>query len=246
MVKKMLWLVILILFVACAVYAMDGRFDLSGLTTINPTAECNDCLITPTSDEIIVSPDVLKPTQSITQTLLATEMVTSEPTPIPSVDSTDLAIGGDIEVPTATMTPSAADLPESTVTATPPMHFVIQDGSPVYWKNFVHIRKGCNWQGVAGQVFDKSGNPLVDYVVKVTGKYGSTKVNLIGLTGTEKGIRYGPGGFEIKLGLKPIDSTNRLKIQVFDSAGVAVSDLVRFNTYSSCKKNLVIINFKAE
>jgi hypothetical protein len=112
--------------------------------------------------------------------------------------------------------------------------------------NFVHTTEGCSWAGVAGQVFSSSGTPISNYIIKINGTYNGSTFSKLGITGMVTGDPYGPGGYEIILGTKAVDSTGLLKIQVFDTNGIAVSDALTFNTYASCTKNLVIINFKTK
>jgi hypothetical protein len=111
--------------------------------------------------------------------------------------------------------------------------------------NFAHKDAACNWQGVAGQVFDSAGNTVKNYIVKITGTYNSNPVSALAVTGMVSGTPYGPGGYEVILGTTPLDSVDLLSIQVFDTTGKAVTNALKFSTSSDCTKNLVIINFKA-
>jgi protocatechuate 3,4-dioxygenase beta subunit len=112
--------------------------------------------------------------------------------------------------------------------------------------NFAHTDAGCNWQGVAGQIFDASGNPVSNYILKITGTYNGAPFNQIGITGMVAGNPYGVGGYEIVLGNKAIASVDLLTIQVFDSKGNPVTNPLPFSTSASCSQNLVLINFKAK
>ena len=116
---------------------------------------------------------------------------------------------------------------------------------PIYMQNFVHQDKGCNWLGVAGQVFDLNGSPLQNIVVAVKGTLNGSTISLIALTGYPASLAYGPGGFEVQLAQTVIASSNTLTIQLFDVSGKALSDAVLFTTYASCTKNLILINFSA-
>jgi len=102
---------------------------------------------------------------------------------------------------------------------------------------------GCNWQGVAGQVFNRQGLPLVGYVVRVSGVYNGQPLNLLGLTGLVENTPYGPGSFELVLGSQALDTQDVLYVQLFEPSGTEVSAPVGLTTYSSCSKNLLIINF---
>lgn len=127
--------------------------------------------------------------------------------------------------------------PTATSTLTP---YKLQD-SVMYTTNFAYPDLGCNWMGIAGQVLDKSGNPLTNMVVTVEGVLGSAKIDLIDLTGLA--TTYGPGGYEIQLSNKPMDSKDTLTITVYDLAGFQISDSVKFSTFNDCTKNLIIANF---
>ena len=147
--------------------------------------------------------------------------------------------------PTATITPTI----KPTFTFTPqftatPFPFDIQGGTPAYIKNFTHPSEGCNWMGVAGQVFDRSGDPLLNMVVLVNGKVNGTTIENVGITGIPEADVYGPGGYEIKISDDVFSSDNLLSIQVFDLKGLPISDKVTYKTFQDCEKNLIIINFK--
>jgi len=124
--------------------------------------------------------------------------------------------------------------------------FTIQGATPIFLVNFVHPTEGCNWQGVAGQIFDVSSNPLLNYVVKVAGTYNGVAFSQIGITGMVAGDPYGIGGYEIVLGNKAITSIDLLTIQVFDTLGKPVTNPMPFSTSATCTQNLVLINFTSK
>lgn len=177
-------------------------------------------------------------TEQITQTLEATSTPEATATP-------------EEETATATPTSTATNTPltpTNTITPTEAYNelFEVQTGSPVYMTNFVHPDAGCNWQGVAGQVFSSNGSPLVGYVARLTGTYNGVTVNMLGLTGLVENEPYGPGSFEFVVGTTALDSQDMLYIQLFDATGIEVTAPVALTTYSSCSKNLQIINFVAK
>lgn len=239
MIKKLVWMVMLVLATACSVLLSEGGdlnwFDpvptQAGVFTEIPvitveftpdaTAEFTATAVLPTS------------TTAPTETLLPTGTVlpTSTGTALPTA-TTVLPTVTPSKTPTPVFTPTATALP-----------FKIQAATPVFMANFAHLEAGCAWQGVAGQVFDKAGNPLTNYVVKITGFYNGSKVDLVGITGMVAGTPYGPASYELVLGTKAIDSIDKLSIQLFSNRGVAITDLTPFSTSSSCSKNLVVINF---
>ena len=237
MLKKSLWSVIIILISACSIYLSNGGL----LTPVQSSS-------TPTMTAVVST------TMAATATARPTS--TSTATPIPTTVSTATATATSIVVTTAAATatptkiPSTATATSIPATATPtatsvPMVYSVQTSSPVYIANFAHSTSGCSWQGVAGQVFDTSGNPVKSLVIKVTGTYNSVAVSLLGVTGMVSGNPYGPGSYEIVLGTTALSSTNLLSIQVLDTSGNALSTALKFSTYSDCSKNLAVINFKA-
>lgn len=268
----MLWLVILVLVTACSVYVMDGGLvDIDTTPTIEPTL-CADCTAVPTlvettqtpleetptveetSTEVPTDVPIETATPAVTETAIETVAPTDEPTAtateIPTATATNQPTATATLLPTSTQTPTATftAVPSATATATytptaQPITFEIQTGSPVYMTNFANTGSGCNWSGVAGQVFDNQGNPLLYYIVKVTGTYNGVALDKVGITGMATGKPYGPGSFQIYFGAKAVDSTNALKIQLLDPNGNALTEPYFFNTYSACTKNLAIINF---
>lgn len=120
--------------------------------------------------------------------------------------------------------------------------FTVQQGNPSYLQNFAHVEQGCNWLGVVGQVFDKTGQPINRMVVRVEGFLGSQSLDALGMTSLA--TAYGPGGYEIELSDNPINSSGTLSIALFNLEGERVSAYVPFNTYTDCSKNLILINFQ--
>lgn len=154
-------------------------------------------------------------------------------------------------IQTATLIPTKTNIPTQlpTFTNTPqftatPFPIKLQSGSPAYIKNFANSSDGCEWMGVAGQVFDEDGKPLLNSVVMVNGKIDGKTFENVGVTGVPEADIYGPGGFEIKISNNIFASEKLLSIQVFDLNGIPISEAVFFDTFVDCGKNLVIINFQ--
>ncbi len=101
---------------------------------------------------------------------------------------------------------------------------------------------GCNWLGVAGQVFDLQGRPVKGIRVWLKGSLDGYQVDYLGLTLDSS--PYGPSGFEFTLADAPVKSSGGLYLQLLDQAGIPISDRVYFDTYEDCEKNLILINFK--
>ncbi len=118
------------------------------------------------------------------------------------------------------------------------------EGEPAAMANTVfHPGENCDWQGVAGRVVDLQGRPVVGVVVKLTGLYDGRTVDMTTLTGGAAAW-YGESGYEFILGDKPVSSNAMLSVQLLDQALMPVSNRVIFSTYSTCDKNLILLNFK--
>jgi len=125
--------------------------------------------------------------------------------------------------------------------------YSLQSGSPVYSAYFANTTDQCSWMGIAGQVFDASGNPVAGVKVSVTGTLNGVLISQQGVTASADDANalhtYGPSPFEIQIGKQPIDSQNSLAVQLVDASGNALSRSVLVNTYQDCQKNLVVLNF---
>jgi hypothetical protein len=138
--------------------------------------------------------------------------------------------------------PTATPVP-ATATPTPVAYtYSLQPGSPAYSINFANS-SGCGWQGIAGQVFDANGAPVMNLVVRASGTWNGTTSNLLGMGLTGSALAYGEGGYEIQLGGTAVDSTGTVNVQLFDLAGVPLTAKIAVNTYGDCSKNLVSVNF---
>lgn len=122
------------------------------------------------------------------------------------------------------------------------MPFQVQTGSPVYLRNFAHVDRGCNWMGIAGQVFDTNGSPLKNYIIIVEGFLNDQSVDVIAMSGLAPA--YGPAGYEIPLASSTIASSNSIFISLYDLMGEQLTYLVPVSTYADCTKNLILINFQ--
>jgi hypothetical protein len=151
-----------------------------------------------------------------------------------------------LEIATATPTPTFTATPEPTLTATAQelgRSFGLQEGSPAALDASVfHPELGCNFMGVAGQVFGLDGVPIADLEVVVNGTLNGEAINKTGVTGAA--TQYGSGAYyEIQLSNQPIASDGTLQITVKMADGQPLSNPFAFNTTASCEENLVMINF---
>ena len=237
MLKNIFWSLVLL---TMAIFTMIfGEGFIQPVQTPTPTAIVVESA-TPIQTDIIIGP---------TETLIPTVTSTSLP-PTATLSFTN--------TPTATAKPPTATIvvPTNTSTSIPPTatlaataivdKFTIQAATPIFMINFVHTAEACNWQGVAGQIFDTAGKPLINYIVKVAGVYNGTPFTKLGVAGMVAGSPYGVGGYEIVLGPTAVSSVDLLTIQVFDAQANPVTNPLPFSTSSSCTQNLVLINFKAK
>jgi len=172
--------------------------------------------------------DVLPPTW--TPTIAPTQGPTASPTvtdtPIPD-----------------TSTPAASPSPQAPGTSA--VSFTLQEDSPQYTENYVNEDAGCQWLGVAGQVFDSAGDPIQDILVTVKGTLSEEEINKFIFTGMASG--YGEGGYEVELSDQPQTSEGSLYIQLLDQTdNLPLSEKFYFDTFDDCERNLVIINFQQQ
>jgi hypothetical protein len=177
---------------------------------------------------------VLVLTSTPTPTPLGLLPPTWTPTSSPSPTPTETPIPTDTPIPSATPVPTA-DLESGTT-------FQLQEGSPSYEANAFHPEDGCNWLGVAGQVFDTEGTPVIGVLVEAAGTVNDEDISGLTLTGTA--LDYGEGGYEILLRNTPVDSEGALYIQLLDQANLPLTEKIFFQTYESCDSNLIKINFE--
>ena len=219
---------ILIAFLAVAVLTLSGcALDVSNLGS-NPAAA-------PTAGELPALP---------TETLELLPL----PSPVPT-DEPDEAIVGSptstrVSAPTATIDIKDVQIgvaPQAGALENPV--FIVQPGTPAKLENFLQTGAGCNWTGVAGQVFDTNDFPVTGLIVEVGGKLEGSDILRLTLTGGSQTL--GSGGFEIPLTDHVVASQKELYVQIFNLDGIALSDQIFFDTYASCQENLVLINFVA-
>lgn len=184
---------------------------------------------------ILPAPTTETPGKTVTPSITLSPTRTSTITRTPTFTNTPSKTATETATLTVTITRTPTRTPTSSAA------FIPQANNPLYAQNFAHPELGCNWMGIAGQVFDRSGKPLVNVVLVVEGVLNGVAVNGVGLTGANSA--YGPGGYEIQLASSLISSTGSLRITLYNLNGIALSDSILFNTYADCGKALVILNF---
>jgi len=119
--------------------------------------------------------------------------------------------------------------------------YLPQVGAPAAIPNFVNPAAGCDWWGVGGQVFNLAGRPEPGLVVRVTGSVDGVLVNQTVISGSS--LSFGAGGFDVQLNNRQPASAS-LSLQVFDTAGRALSGAIHLPTYRSCSQNLLVMNLR--
>jgi hypothetical protein len=183
------------------------------------------------------------------------------PPPTPGPTSTLFLLGGesaDINPPTWTpsatvqpgptatrLTPLPSDTPKPTATGITPLPgatntvavfpFTLQNEAVTYAKN--NNAKGCDWLGIAGQVFDLNGEPVPGLPIQVTGDQGFSVPPVF--TGTAEDL--GPSGYEIKLADEPKEA--EYVVRLLNTTGMPLSEPIVVRTLSSCDRNVAIVNF---
>jgi hypothetical protein len=184
------------------------------------------------------------------QTEVISPSETHQPTP-PKIEETNTPTKKPESTPTIilpTNTPSATPTLKPTQTPTP-VPYQLQLMNPFYLSNFTHPDLGCEWMGVAGQIFNKDGVVQKEILVKSGGMILGTPVVeqlTMPLTDPDIDLAYGPGGYEITLAEKTADTTDTAWIQLFNLKGDPLSEKIYLTTYDDCLKNLILMNFSEQ
>jgi len=155
--------------------------------------------------------------------------------------------------PTPGITATPSDTPEPTATATAKptlaptlVPYSLQQMNPYYLKNFTHEELGCDWLGVAGQIFNAEGQVQKNIVIRAGGEINGTPVieeMVMPLAEPDIDLAYGPGGFELTLADAVADTESEVWIQLFNLEGDPLSEKIYLSTYEDCLKNLILLNF---
>jgi hypothetical protein len=189
------------------------------------TAKATSTLDATTPTRPILSPEPTRPAATVPVSTVETQL-------LPSVSPNTVL--EDAELPS-----ERADEPGPLGTVR--RLYQVQAGSPTWLPNFIHTEAGCNWSGIAGQVFDANDLPVRSLVVEVGGTLQGVALQSLSLTGVA--TAYGPGGYEVGLGDRAFNSSSVLWLQIKDLSGKALSEPVYFDTFADCNRNLVLLNF---
>lgn len=110
------------------------------------------------------------------------------------------------------------------------------DHSPTFLANWANPA-GCDWMGLAGNVYDLQGNPALpgQYRVHVWGS-GVDQRPTVGGART-----YGPSGWEQFLFDSP--EVREYNVQLETVGGTPVSQVYQVRTRASCDENLIMFDF---
>lgn len=193
----------------------------------------------PQQEALLPTATAVTPTSTHTPTVTPTKEIIFIPTTAPTAVLTST-----IEVLVIPATPSAGQPTQPVPVATSTGKFAFEITAPAQGlsASLYDPNRTCDWMGVAGRVFDRDGLPVKGIRVSVKGYLGFTKIDMLSLSGTA--LQYGPSGYEFTLATKPVASTQRLTLQLFDQSDLPLSPEVVFDTYAACESNLILIDFK--
>jgi hypothetical protein len=202
------------------------------LPTLEPS---NTPTITPVPTDTLTPTATLTPTITPTETIAPTASATITDTPPPTSTPTSSP------TPAATATPLPTETPAEPPTPAPPTlspyPFELRNNEVLYVPN-INTAVGCAWQGIAGQVFDQAGNPLlIGLRVHVFGgpdnldRYQDTGSNSI----------YGASGWEQPVATSVSSST--YFVQLESAGGTPLSELIQVSFGGDCTGNLALVNF---
>ena len=219
--------------------AIIGIVSLVGIFALifsNPTIGLNP--LPPPTMPVLV--DLSTPTATLFQ-LPPTWTATIGPTGTPRPEATSTEMLPTVATATIAIATQAPATPRPTSDGLYP--FALESAPIAMASTVFHTDGDCNWQGVAGRVVDLKGSPVPNIRVRLKGIYNGKSIDMTTLTGLAAAW-YGESGFEFQLGTKPIASTALLAIQLEDQSFLPLSDQVILDTYSTCDKNLILVNFK--
>lgn len=217
--------------VVVATFTSTPFVDMADLAALTHTAT-----ITPT-DTLTPFPSATATQSVMTATQAAaamqSEMTATQQTTSDEPDNT----------PSPTLEATVESTPDSVNTEIPEgsRYFSIQEGAPIGMPNWANQEVGCAWLGLAGQVFDLEGEPVLDLIVEVGGTLEGQP--LLGLSITGMASVYGPGGYEIQLADHVVASQGEAWAQIKNGTGETLSGRIFIETFDDCAQNLLLLNF---
>lgn len=217
-----------VLFSACSLFGLNIS---SGGSPVPLTA-------TPTLVSTLVLPSA---TASLPATALPATPLQAPPLPRTLTPAVSLSTSTPVASATPVATSTPGQTPVSPASQQKPEHFALQIGSPKYIPAFAHTDQGCQWIGLAGQVFDANGAGASGIAVQVSGSIDGEPFQWKTLTAEQS--PFGPGGYEIFLTNHISTTPQAALVQLFDAQGQPLSDPVPVIVPDQCDQNLILINF---
>jgi hypothetical protein len=178
---------------------------------------------------------IVLPTSTATQRALPATWTPTVITVTPSVTPTT---GLQATLPLGTTEPT----PTRDLSASAP--FVLQGAPMAVADSLFRGTTDCKWMGVAGNVYDLQGRPVIGLKVRLGGVLNGNSITPERTTLTGLARAYGESGYEFKLADQPIASTSALWLRLYDQQDIPISDKTYFDTFNDCAKNLVLVNYK--
>lgn len=219
------WNVLSVIFITASVVAVV----YFGLLFVNPSSGLNP-FPPPTLPALVQIPTETPTAVKLPPTWTPVATNTALPSATPTLSSTNTLPQGNTPTPFTTASNSK-------------FSFAIKGDPSAVANTVFHPDQNCNWQGIAGQVWDIQGRALIGMRIHLQGYYNGKSIDRTTLSGGAQAW-YGESGYEFVLGTTPIDSTGQLNIQLEDQSFMALSDKVVVNTYADCSKNLILVNFQ--
>jgi len=217
------------IFTILLIVLMVGLCSVFYLIFSNPESALNPAP-PPTMPVLIVLPTSTATQRALPPTWTPTVIVLT-----PTLTSTT---GPQATLPLGTVQPtSTRDLSASAP-------FVLQGAPMAVADGLFRGTNDCKWMGVAGNVYDLQGRPVIGLKVRLGGVLNGKSITPERTTLTGLARAYGESGYEFKLADQPIASTSALWIRLYDQQDIPISDKTYFDTYNDCAKNLVLVNYK--
>lgn len=155
------------------------------------------------------------------------------PSPLPTDVPTSTPRATATQTPTPR--PTATGMAQPGATHTLSLYpFTLQNEAVTYTQN--PNEQGCAWMSIAGQVFDLNGEPRKNLPILVTGDdFGDA----IAWSGSAP--QWGESGYEVFLNSTPYEA--EFGVQLLNTTGMPLSEVIVVRTLSSCDHNVAIVNF---
>jgi hypothetical protein len=204
---------------------------------------------TPSNTPLPTSTPFPTNTPTVTPTHTPTVTKTSTPTATVPTNTPVTPTHTQTATPSSTYTPTFTPTQTATVTWTPSATGVTPSPTntpaPFPFEVFDRIRvrpdlaEACDFQGVAGNVFDLFNEPLDGIRIVVTGT-GLPQGGIASVSGSNQ--NYGPGGWEVRVTGPGVSGS--FAIQLYSAEGAPLSEPINFSFSGSCSTNLVLISYK--